>query len=201
MSRDAQVGTLVSEGGDKTLTPDEQQHFVAEARRRSWLGLEQGEILGGRFRIQELIQSGGMGDVYRATDLVDNTHVAVKTLRSGGVGVRRFEREATLLSELTHPGIPRYITHDLRAEQGPYLVMEWLQGTTLADFLRHQKIGVQSSLKLITAVAEAVAAAHERGLIHRDINPSNIFLVREDLEDVRVLDFGVARLTHDEFPL
>lgn len=201
MSRDTRLGTLVSEGEDKTITTDQDRLSVAEARRRAWLGLEQGEILGGRFRIQELIQSGGMGDVYRATDLVEHTDVAVKTLRSGGMGVRRFEREAMHLSQLKHPSIPRYIAHDLRAEQGPYLVMEWLDGLTLADRLRQQRIGIQSALALMSKVGEAVAAAHLHGLIHRDINPSNIFLMQGSLSDVRVLDFGVARLAKDDLPL
>ena len=201
MSRDPQVGTLVSAGEDKTITTDEPSLAIAEARRRAWLGLEEGEVLSGRFRIQELIQSGGMGDVYRATDLLEQVNVAVKTLRAGGMGVRRFEREAQHLSLLNHPSIPRYIAHDLRAEQGPYLVMEWLDGCTLADRLRQQRVGLQSALSLMQRVGDAVAAAHQHGLVHRDINPSNIFLVGGKIDDVRVLDFGVARLTKEEFPL
>ncbi len=200
MTLDGKGGTLVS-FGDKTVTSDSPRLSVAEARRRAWLGLEQGELLGGRFEIRELIQSGGMGDVYRATDLVERIDVAVKTLRAGGVGVRRFEREAHHLAQLKHPGIPRYVAHDLRAEQGPYLVMEWLEGITLADRLRQQRILVQEAIELMKLVAEAVSAAHELELIHRDINPSNIFLVGDNLGDVRVLDFGVARLMSEELPL
>ncbi len=201
MSREGHVGTLVSPG-DETTTPAESPRLsVAEARRRAWLGLEQDEILGGRFRIVELIQSGGMGDVYRAVDLVEQRDVAVKTLRAGGMGVRRFEREAYHLSTLEHPGIPSYIAHDLKAEQGPYIVMEWLNGCTLADRLRQDRVGISFALSLMKKVADAVSCAHEKGLIHRDINPSNIFLVNGRLDDVKVLDFGVARMMSEELPL
>lgn len=201
MSRDVSVGTLVSQGPDATSGTEPPALSIAEVRRRAWLGLEHDELLGGRFRIQELIQSGGMGDVYRATDLLEQVDVAVKTLRAGGTGVRRFEREAQHLAELKHPGIPKYVAHDLKSEHGPYIVMEWLDGCTLADRLRQERVGVKSAILLIGRVAEAVAAAHEIGLIHRDINPSNIFLVGGRLDDVRVLDFGVARLTKEDLPL
>ena len=159
------------------------------------------ELVGGRFRIKELIQSGGMGDVYRAQDILSDQPVALKTLRLGASTPERFEREAARLSELSHPGIPRYIAHDVTSTGRPYLVMEWLEGLDLASFLRERSVGARTAVQMLIAVAEAVGAAHEQGIVHRDLNPSNIFLLSGRTDQVKVLDFGVARLQADDRPL
>lgn len=163
--------------------------------------LRTGELLDGRFRIIELVQSGGMGDVYQAEDLTATEVVAVKVLRSGASTLARFEREAVRLSELNHSGIPRYIAHDLSSPAGAYLVMEWFAGESLSERLRGRSFGVRSSIDLIAQIVSAVAHAHERGIIHRDLNPNNILLSRTEPCTVKVLDFGIAKLTREDRPL
>lgn len=160
-----------------------------------------GELLAGRFRIRELVQSGGMGDVYAADDLLTQVQVAVKTLRPGSASPERFEREALRLSELKHPGIPKYITHDLAGANLPYLVMEWLDGVDLGTHLRRGRIGLSSAVEIVKKATATVAAAHQHGVIHRDINPSNLFLLGADSSQVKVLDFGVSRLEEGDRPL
>lgn len=164
-------------------------------------GLVHEELVGGRFRIKELIQSGGMGDVYRALDLQTKESVALKTLRSDVASPERFRREAARLAELKHPGIPRYITHDVSANGRPFLVMEWLEGMDLASFLRERAVGPKTAVELMIQICAAVGEAHRRGIVHRDLNPSNIFLLGGDPKQVKVLDFGVARLQSEEQPL
>jgi len=152
----------------------------------------------GRFQVEELVQSGGMGDVYRAIDLSNDEIVALKTLRSQSASQERFSREAARLSELKHPGIPRYIAHELAPDGLPFLAMEWLEGADLAEHLRITRLGLKSAVRLVELVCEAVGAAHQQGIVHRDINPSNLFLVGRKTDNIRVLDFGVARLVGEQ---
>jgi serine/threonine protein kinase len=105
----------------------------------------------------------------------------------------RFEREAQLLSELSHPGLVRYVAHGVAPSGERYLVMEWLEGEDLARRIQRSRLSIDEALLLATRVAEALAAVHARGVVHRDLKPSNIFLVGASLESVKILDFGVAR--------
>ncbi len=206
MKSDVEHETLLSPGDEsaepRTIdTSPVPEKSDALLRGRPLTGFQPGELLNERFEIEELIQSGGMGDVYRARDRQMDGPVAVKTLRSGSASRERFAREAARLAEFQHPGIPRYIAHDLVGAGIPYLVMEWLDGVELSTYLRAASIGLRSGVNLVKRVAEVLAYAHHLGLIHRDIHPNNLFLVGADPEDVRVLDFGVARLDSSEPPL
>ena len=156
-----------------------------------------GDVVANRFRIEEIAGVGGMGTVYRASDLVAGGSVALKTL--AGIGERdaaRFAREAAVLAELVHPGIVRYIAHGMTAEHEHYIAMEWLEGETLHDRLVRGRIAIDEALGLGRAIAEALAAAHARGVIHRDIKPMNLFLRDRELAHVKILDFGIARHVH-----
>jgi eukaryotic-like serine/threonine-protein kinase len=147
-----------------------------------------------RFEIEHLAGRGGAGEVYRARDRETGAPVALKVLHSSDAEeVESFVREAWVLSSLDHPGIVRYITHG-ETDGGPYLVMEWLDGENLAQRLARQPLSAEESVVFVTRVAEALAAAHDRGVIHRDLKPSNLFLPGGRLSSPKILDFGTAFL-------
>lgn len=152
-----------------------------------------GFVVDGRFCLEALVASGGMGAVYRARDLLADGPVAVKILTSfGRLREERFRREATLLAELSHPTIVRHVSHGVLADGRFYIAMEWLQGQDLARVLSRSRLTVAQSLALLRQVADALQVAHARGVIHRDVKPSNIFCLDGDPAHVKLLDFGVA---------
>jgi tetratricopeptide (TPR) repeat protein len=108
--------------------------------------------------------------------------------------MERFLREAQVLANLSHPGIVRYVTHGRTQTGELYLAMEWLDGESLSQRLARQGLLVEETLTLGLRVAEALSAAHKRGIVHRDIKPNNLFLVGNDVAQPKILDFGVARL-------
>ncbi len=146
-----------------------------------------------RFLVERVAGHGGMGTVYRARDQHDGRMVALKVLAAeGGAAAERFEREARLLAELAHPGIVGYVAHG-RGAHGRFLAMEWLEGEDLERALSRGPLTLSQTLALGAALADALAFAHARGVVHRDVKPSNLYLVDGDVADVRILDFGVAR--------
>ncbi len=152
----------------------------------------------GRFRLQGDRVAGGMGMVYRGVDLSTGETVAVKI--SSGFGSQlgeRFQQEANCLAAIAHPAIVRYIAHGKTAHGEHYLVMEWLDGETLEDRLARGSINLGATVRMIRRVAEALAVAHQHGVIHRDIKPANIFLPAKDVSKIKLLDFGIARRLFD----
>jgi tetratricopeptide (TPR) repeat protein len=152
-----------------------------------------GEVVDNRFELDLVAGAGAMGTVYRAIDRANGEAVAVKVLHSGPT--ERFIREIRVLAALRHPGIVRYIADGKTAAGELWLAMEWLDGENLAQRLARTGLTAQESVDLARRVAEALGAAHERHVVHRDVKPSNLFLPDGDLERVKVLDFGVARIT------
>ena len=137
-----------------------------------------------------------MGTVYRAIDRTTNEPVAIKLLRNAALeAAQRFAREVRILASLRHPGIVRYIADGRTPAGEMWLAMEWLDGEPLNQYLSHTGLTPTEAVELVRRIAEALGAAHERGVVHRDLKPSNIFLAGNDLERVKVLDFGVARVT------
>lgn len=148
----------------------------------------------GTYEIVELLGSGGMGEVYRARDSRLKRDVAIKVLRSEFAAdeqrVARFRREAQILASLNHPHIGAI--YDFENVDGlQFLVLELVEGVTLADRIARAPIPVDEALGIATQIAEALEAAHEKGIVHRDLKPANIKLSRE--EHVKVLDFGLAK--------
>ncbi len=179
MSADATVTTppaLLPFGGGRPLPPS-------------------GTTLADRFCIESLAGRGGMGSVYRATDLHTRRPVALKLLHAvtSPEAAYRFKREAVLLAELHHPAIVSYVAHGTTAEGQPFLVMEWLEGEDLAHRLLRQPLSLSETLSLLRRAAEGLATAHQQGIVHRDLKPSNLFLRGGRPEDVVLLDFGLAR--------
>ena len=153
-----------------------------------------GDRVGDRFLLLERVGHGGMGGVYRATDEQTGATVAVKVLESPDRDASsRFRREANVLATLQHEAIVRYIAHQADAPT-PWIAMEWLAGEDLGARLRRGGMDVPSALAMVRRAAEAVGAAHAAGVVHRDLKPGNLFLVRDDPRDVKLIDFGIARL-------
>jgi len=157
--------------------------------------LARGVRLGG-YEIVEPLGAGGMGAVYRAYDPRLNRLVALKVLNPGAVGsgapLRRLEQEARAASALNHPGI--VTIHDTGESEGRfYIVMELVEGTTLRQFLRRGPRPLRKALHIATQLAEALAKAHEAGVVHRDLKPENVMVTPD--EHVKIVDFGLAKLT------
>src|SRR5512135_2373529 len=158
--------------------------------RRHPLSLEPGRVLG-HYRLVSKLGEGGMGVVWRATDTVLGRDVAVKVLPDFFAGdperLARFEREATLLASLNHPNIASI--YGLEESDGkPFLVLELVEGQTLAERLRKGRIALDETLDICRQIAEGLEAAHEKGIIHRDLKPSNVKVTPEG--KVKILDFG-----------
>src|SRR5687768_11979731 len=154
-----------------------------------------GEVLAGRYELISPIGSGGMAVVWRARDQRLQRHVAVKLLRPEYAEdpefVRRFEFEARNAASLSHPNVaPVYDTDvdgDLR-----FIVMELVDGPSLAEIIAERgRIEPVVAVEIVAAAARALAAAHRRGLIHRDVKPANLLIGRDGR--VRLADFGIAR--------
>lgn len=153
-----------------------------------------GEVIDDRFTIEHLAGAGGMGQVYRARDRRTGGLVALKVMHGADtLEIERFAREAQVLATLSHPGIVRYIDSGTTVEGEPYLVMEWLAGETLSARLQRSQLRFVESLALGRRVASALGAIHRRGVVHRDIKPSNVFLRNNAIDDVALIDFGMAR--------
>ena len=153
---------------------------------------------GGRYRLEQLIGRGGMGLVYEARDLTLDRTVAVKLMRDELVDSeearRRFAGEAKAAAQFSHPNVVTVFDFDTEANGIAMMVMERLEGHTLRDELRGTPIETTRALWIIGSLAEAVDAAHARGLIHRDLKPENIFVATiSGGECVKILDFGIAR--------
>jgi tetratricopeptide (TPR) repeat protein len=163
--------------------------------RGSLRHIRRGDVIDGRFRVDRFAGAGGMGQVFRALDLATGQVVALKMLHADDAGVaQRFRQEATVLAGVSHPGVVRYVA-DGRSETGQlYLAMEWLDGEDLVTRLERQGLTIAESVALISRVADALGSAHARGVVHRDVTPANLFLVGGMVEEVKVLDFGIARL-------
>jgi serine/threonine protein kinase/tetratricopeptide (TPR) repeat protein len=156
---------------------------------------QRGAIIAQRFVVEEFVCEGGMGNIYRALDLLLGAPVALKVLsatRPTEEDVERFSREAQLLASLNHSGIVRYIAHGQMADGVAFLALEWLEGENLQQRIARKRLTFSETMLLIRKVAEALACAHLHGIVHRDIKPSNLFLRDGQIDRVSLLDFGIA---------
>lgn len=148
----------------------------------------------GPYQIQRELGRGGMGEVYLALDSRLDRQVAIKALpahlSADPDRLARFQREAKVLASLNHPGIGAIYGLE-QADGHQYLVLEFIEGETLAERLVSGAIPVDEALSIARQVAEALEAAHEKGIIHRDVKPANVMVTHDGI--VKVLDFGLAR--------
>jgi len=153
----------------------------------------------GPYEIESLLGAGGMGEVYRAHDSRLNRTVAIKVLppsfSADRERLQRFAQEARAAAALNHPNILSIF--DIGEEQGaPYVVSELLEGETLRERLRNGPLPIRKVIDYAMQVAKGLAAAHEKGIVHRDLKPENLFLTHDNR--VKILDFGLAKLTRPE---
>jgi len=152
-----------------------------------------------RYEIKNQAGVGGMGIVYQALDRQKGLLVALKILHSRNtIELARFDQEARVLAELSHPGIVRYFDHGTTPNGSPYIAMEWLEGETLEERIARGTLSPVATAHVAHLVLDALAAAHSKYIVHRDIKPGNIFLVGRKLTEIRVLDFGIARRLVDD---
>ena len=149
----------------------------------------------GAYELVGPIGAGGMGEVHRAHDMRLQREVALKVLpdevASSPERLARFEREARIVASLNHPNI--VTLHSIEEAAGlRFLTMELVEGRSLADMVAPGGLPLTQVLDLIIAIADALAAAHEKGVVHRDLKPANVMVTHEGR--VKVLDFGVAKL-------
>jgi serine/threonine-protein kinase len=154
--------------------------------------LDPGTMVGG-YRIERLIGAGGMGWVYGARSVLDDRVAALKLLRRDQLriegGLDRMLREASILASVAHPGVPRFYACGLLADRQPWIAMELVAGQSLAA----RMLPADDVIALGADIAAVLAAAHARGITHRDLKPDNILLVPADREfPLRVIDWGIA---------
>jgi len=161
-------------------------------------------VLQNRYLIVKKIGEGGMGSVFLANDLkVHGKEVVIKLLppefSKNAMYVERFRRETQILASINHPNIVKITDIELNRDP-PFYVMEYLQGRTLAKLIREEFLPWDQRTKtIILEICSALEAAHAQGVVHRDIKPGNIFLIRSEIGDkevVKLLDFGISKLEH-----
>lgn len=156
-----------------------------------------GKRLDGRYEIHELIGVGGMANVYRCTDTIDDREVAIKILKDEYLNneefIRRFKNESKAIAMLSHPNIVK--VYDVSfGDMIQYIVMEYIDGITLKEYIDRQGIiEWKDALHLTTQILKALQHAHECGIVHRDIKPQNIMLLQDGT--IKVTDFGIARFS------
>lgn len=168
--------------------------------------LSVGEIVSGRYRILSKIGQGGMGIVYQVEQVFLNKILALKTLDAGcnsETAVRRFQIEARTAFAIDHPNLISVHDFGLLEDKTPFLVMDYIQGSTLAERLSQDgTIHFEEAIPLFVRICFGLSYAHGKGVIHRDIKPSNIMLVdgldNDDDDRVRIVDFGIAKFTQVE---
>lgn len=159
-----------------------------------------GKRLDGRYEIRELIGTGGMADVYKAYDIVEQNVVAVKILKKEFAEneefLRRFRNESKAIALLSHKNIVKIIDVGF-TNRIQFIVMEYIEGITLKDFMEKEKILDRKQAAFFTIqILTALKHAHERGVVHRDIKPQNIMLCPDDT--LKVMDFGIAKFAREE---
>jgi serine/threonine-protein kinase len=161
------------------------------------------------YRIERLLGTGGMGWVFRARHVIDDAVVALKVLREDQLrqerAIDRMMREASILATVSHGGVPRFYECGLLPDGRPWIAMELIQGTPLSVRIAEGVMDHDVVIDLVADVAGVLAAAHERGVTHRDLKPDNILLTPTDpTYPVRVIDWGIAhrvegaRYTHHD---
>ncbi len=169
---------------------------LASRRRGDAPTLSPGDVVQERYRVLELRGSGGMGAVYAVERLADGRHLALKVTREVEfIALARLAREAQIAAQLDHPNVVAIVDVDVASDGFLYLVLELVDGTTLAEH-RTRFGDIPFGLEVLEQVARGLAALHEADIIHRDLKPANVLLSRSDGRlQVKITDFGISRLT------
>ncbi|WP_437708254.1 serine/threonine-protein kinase [Sorangium sp. So ce448] len=158
-----------------------------------------GSLISGRYRVEELIGEGGMGAVYRGEQVHLRKQVAIKLLRPLARRmpelVVRFEREAVAGAHIRHPNVVAAIDFGQLDDASFFLILEYVEGTPLKEAISGGRLPPARALRIARQIASALAAAHEKGIVHRDVKPQNVLLDAHD--QVRLIDFGLAKVNVD----
>lgn len=182
----AASGTMI------TVSPNAPEHLI-------------GSIFDGKYEILSLLGQGGMSAVFKAKNLVLNRIVAIKILLGNRnlneQSLMRFQQEARAASQLDHPNIVKVHDFSVSIDHAPYMVMDYVEGSSIAEIIAAEgKMDFYRAIDLIVQSCDALAHAHEQGVVHRDLKPSNIMVTRlkngRDL--AKIVDFGVAKLLEEE---
>jgi tetratricopeptide (TPR) repeat protein len=148
-----------------------------------------------RFALESRVGGGSSGDIYKGVDGATGQPIAVKLLRTTATPSERarFLREIKVVADLRHPNIVEYVAHGDWPDGRLYLAMEWLDGEDLAKRQRRQPLGTRDAVEVVRRAAQALAAIHARGIVHRDLKLSNIFLIKGRGTAVKLIDFGVVK--------
>lgn len=162
--------------------------------------VRQGVVLNDTYRIESLIAQGGMGEVFRGSEIHSGGVVAIKLIRSdmtsNKVALGLFQREALILKDIYHDAIVRYFMFSFDPHlQRHYLAMEFVDGISLADLLKQGALPFEAVSTLRRRIASALFVAHERGIIHRDMSPDNVIIPGRNVANAKIIDFGIARAT------
>ncbi|HEX7843153.1 MAG TPA: serine/threonine-protein kinase, partial [Kofleriaceae bacterium] len=162
-----------------------------------------GSVIADTYKIEALLGRGGMGAVFLASHRrLAGKHVAIKILHTeieDADVVARFKREAEIAARLNHPNIVGVIDYNVAPDGTPYLVLDYLEGETLAQRIARGPVPLDQVLSIVRQIGSALAAAHRAGIVHRDLKPQNIFLVPTEVdgrmvEIAKVLDFGISKI-------
>ena len=159
-----------------------------------------GKRLDGRYEFKELIGIGGMANVYKAYDIVEQKDVAIKILKEEFLGneefVKRFRNESKAVATLSHPNIVRIFDVNF-GDRIQYIVMEYIDGITLKEFIEKSTVlSWKDTVHFTVQILRALQHAHDKGIVHRDIKPQTIMLLADGT--IKVMDFGIARFARDE---
>lgn len=161
-----------------------------------------GTTLDGRYYIEEVLGTGGMSVVYKATQLTIDRHVAIKTIKlqvdTKPIYRERFVREIRSLCALSHPNVVTVYDCVIGEDDQPYVVMDYLRGKSLDNLIKDEgPLDLERFARICVQVCSALDHAHKKGIVHRDIKPGNIVLMDEEMDFVKVVDFGLAKLGDD----
>lgn len=160
------------------------------------MSLKIGSLLDDRYRIESRAGSGGMAEVYEATDLFSKKIVAIKIIKEevmkNSANIQRFSNEAMIAASLNHPNIVKVYNHGI-TDSRPYIVNEFIKGQTLKDVLDFKgSLMIEEALDAMIQLSSALAYSHAHGIIHRDVKPENIYLLPDGT--VKLGDFGIAQV-------
>ena len=176
-----------------------------QAKLRNVSELMPGMVLRGKYKIEEKIGEGGMASVYRASHQHFNEELAIKVVSSALSNnqefLDRFKREAVITRKLRHPNAVRLDDFDITEDGRPFIAMEYVRGKSLRQVLQEKgNLAIPRAFNIASQVARALGAAHDLGIVHRDIKPDNVLLVpqADGTDLVKVLDFGIAKVTGED---
>ena len=194
----------LSGSGEFSARPTEEMKYSSSSTDVPILdplsGFRYGQIFADKYELLDVIGSGAMGVIYRARHLILDKVVAIKVLHTNQADptlIMRSQREARAASSLNHPNVITVYDFGVHSESAPYMVMDYLQGRTLAEYIAQRgQLSLRDTLDIVEQILAALAHAQKKNLLHRDLKPSNIMVLEEENEPrlIKLLDFGLAKL-------